>query len=239
MKRQRVRRLILLISLLLFPLTLYYLSPYLIIQGAMEGIISGSFITFGLMLVLSIFLGRSFCAYLCPAGGLMEAAFYVNDKNPKRGKRKYIKYVIWVIWLSVIILCFFLHGGIEKVDGLYMTEHGVSVANVSGYIMYYFVVCLLIVPSLISGKRAFCHYFCWMAPFMVIGTKIRSALHLPGLHIVSDQSKCISCKQCNKNCPMSLDVADMVQKNKCGDSECILCGACIDSCPKKVLRYKL
>jgi polyferredoxin len=76
-----------------------------------------------------------------------------------------------------------------------------------------------------------------MAPFMVIGTKIRNLLHLPGLHIAPDSSKCVSCGQCNKNCPMSLDVVHMVQSGKCENPECILCGACVDSCSKKVLCY--
>jgi polyferredoxin len=238
MKRQKIRQLLLLISLLLFPITLYYFSPALIIQGAMEGIISGSFITFALMFFLSILLGRSFCGYLCPAGAIQEATFGFSDKKAKLGKRKYIKYVIWVIWITFIILGFCLHGRIEKADALYMTVHGISVTDIHSIIIYYFVVCMLFIPSLIWGKRAACHYICWMAPFMVIGTKIRNKLHLPGLHIAAEKDKCISCNQCSKKCPMSLDVEAMVQKGRCNDSECILCGACVDTCPKAALHYQ-
>ncbi|MGD2103952.1 MAG: hypothetical protein PVJ55_02410 [Anaerolineae bacterium] len=36
--RQRIRKGLLLLSLLLFPLTLYYFSPTLIIQGALEAV---------------------------------------------------------------------------------------------------------------------------------------------------------------------------------------------------------
>jgi polyferredoxin len=238
MKRQKVRELILLVSLLLFPITIYYFSPYLIIAGAMEGIITGSFITFAFMLILSIFFGRAFCGYICPAGGLQEAAFLVNDRNSIIGKRKYIKYVIWIIWIAFIAVSFFIHGSIDKVDSLFMTDHGISVSNIYAYIIYYFIICLLFVPSLIFGKRAFCHYLCWMAPFMVLGTKIRNAINLPGLHLSADASKCVSCRLCNKNCPMSLDVERMVQRGECNDSECILCGACVDTCPKKALQYR-
>ena len=55
--RQRIRKTILLISLLLFPITMWYFSPYLIIGAAMEHIINGSFIVFVAMLVFSIFFG--------------------------------------------------------------------------------------------------------------------------------------------------------------------------------------
>ena len=67
MKRQTVRK-ALLISLLLFPVTMWYFSPYLIIQAASEHIMNGSFIVFCLMFVCSMFLGRVWCGYLCPAG---------------------------------------------------------------------------------------------------------------------------------------------------------------------------
>lgn len=53
-----------------------------------------------------------------------------------------------------------------------------------------------------------------MAPFMVIGTKIRKFLHLPGVRIVSDKEKCISCKKCNQKCPMGLNVAELVENQK-------------------------
>ena len=97
MKRQNIRKLLLIISLLLFPITIWYMSPYLIIQGAMEGIVSGSFIVFLCMLFGSVFFGRVFCGWLCPMGGMQECLFSVNDKVPKQGLRNYIKYVIWII----------------------------------------------------------------------------------------------------------------------------------------------
>lgn len=49
MKRQRLRKLLLIASLLLFPVTLYYFSPALIINAGLKGIIK-----FMLMFVLSI-----------------------------------------------------------------------------------------------------------------------------------------------------------------------------------------
>jgi ferredoxin-type protein NapH len=41
----------------LFPLIYYYLSPYLIIMGATEGIIAGDFIAFAGLFITSLFLG--------------------------------------------------------------------------------------------------------------------------------------------------------------------------------------
>jgi len=238
MKRQRFRKLLLIVSLLLFPITLYYFSPALIINAGLKGIINGSFIVFVLMFFLAVPFGRLFCAYLCPAGGLQECAFLVNEKQPKQGWRNYVKYVIWSIWLSIVIFCYFLKGEIIAVDFLFETENGISVSTIQSYIIYYGIVCLIFIPSVLWGKRVFCHYFCWMAPFMVLGTKFRKLLHLPGIHIkASQKSSCVSCQKCNKACPMGIDVMRETKHGIVSSSECIQCGACVDNCPKNVLSY--
>lgn len=239
MKRQKIRKTIIMISFLLFPITIWYFSPYLIIQAAMEHIINGSFIVFVTMLVLSMFLGRVWCGYLCPVGGLGECLSRINDNPVKQGWRDKIKYVIWTLWIIAVIITFILGKSDVTINPFYMTNHGISVSEIYNYIIYYGVLFLMVLPALLHGKRAACHYICWMAPFMVIGSTIGRFLHLPQLHIEADKDACVSCRKCNQACPMGLDVRKMVESgtnHKC--SECVLCGACVDNCPKKVLKYK-
>lgn len=238
MKRQQIRKLLLVISLLLFPVTLYYFSPALIINAGLNGIINGSFIVFVLLFLLSIPFGRLFCSYLCPAGGLQECTFVINEKNPKQGWRNYIKFAIWSVWLIIVILCYFHSGKIISINFIFETENGISVSSVQSYIIYYGIICLILIPSILFGKRAFCHYLCWMAPFMILGIKLRRFLHLPGIHIKVDKPKdCLSCGKCNKACPMGIDIMSETKHGIIGSSECIQCGACIDNCPKNVLTY--
>lgn len=238
MKRQQIRKLLLITSLLLFPVTLYYFSPALIINAGLKGIINGSFIVFALMFFLSIPFGRLFCSYLCPAGGLQECAFAVNEKRPRQGWRNYIKFVIWGIWLVLVGLCYFHSGEIIAIDFFFETEHGISVSSIQSYIIYYGIICLILIPSLFGGKRAFCHYLCWMAPFMMSGMKLRRALHLPGIHIKADKAEnCVFCGKCNRVCPMGVDIMSEIKHAKTIHQECIQCGACVDNCPKKVLHF--
>ncbi len=238
MTRQKLRHTLLLFSLLLFPITIWYFSPYLIIQAASEHIMNGSFIVFSLMLILSMFLGRAWCGFLCPAGGLQECALRCNDRPAKQGWRNNIKYVIWVLWIIGIIVTFILGKNGVTIDPFFMTDHGISVASIYNYVIYYGVILLLILPALFHGRRAACHYICWMAPFMVIGSTIGRVLHIPQLHIESSCEKCVSCKKCNQVCPMGLDVTSMVKAGKNSRcTECTLCGACVDHCPKRALKY--
>lgn len=238
MKRQKLRKLLLIISLLLFPVTLYYFSPALIINGALNGIINGSFIVFMLMFLLAVPFGRLFCGYLCPAGGLQECTFAVNDKYPKQGWKNRVKYVIWAVWIMAVLVCYMLGDEITAVDFFFETTGGISVANVQSYIIYYGIILLIFVPAVLFGKRVFCHYFCWMAPFMVLGMKLRRVLHLPGLHIkVKNRGSCIACGKCDRECPMGIKVSEAVEEGQVRSMECIQCGACVDGCPKKVLAY--
>lgn len=239
MKRQKLRKALIICSFLLFPITIYYLSPYVIIMGASEGIITGSFVVFGLLFLASLFLGRAFCGWVCPAGGLQECCTLAVDKRAKGGKRNWIKYIIWVPWISIIALIAAKAEGLKKVDFFYMTKYGISISEPGAYIIFYFVILIIVIMAFAGGRRSMCHYVCWMAPFMIIGSKIKNKLGYPSLHLKSEKDKCIGCNSCTKKCPMSLEVMYMVQKSNMKNDECILCGECVDTCPKKAIKYAI
>jgi len=235
--RQRYRQLVILISLLLFPVVLNYLSPYVIIDGAMQGIINGSFIVFGMLFLSSLFLGRLYCSWLCPAAGLQEVCFAVNNKPVNGRKLDWIKWAIWVPWIGLIAYGAFSAGGYRSVNFLHLTENVVSVAEPFSYIIYYTVVGTIFVLAVTAGRRAFCHSGCWMAPFMILGRKTRNLLRLPALQLQAQVAQCSSCQKCTQDCPMSLPVTEMVQSGSMEHSECILCGNCIDTCSQQVISY--
>lgn len=235
MKRQKVKRTLLFISMLLFPVTLNYLSPYLVIRGGFEGVLSGSALVFAGMFLSSLFFGRAFCGWVCPAGGLQEAAAAANDKPVGKRLRR-MKYFIWAPWLGAIVAGFISAGGIRLIDPVYCTDYGISISTLNGIVIYFFVVALIVALSLAVGRRAFCHGICWMAPFMVLGSMLREKLRVPGLRLTADADKCTGCKACEKHCPMSLPVSEMVKSGKTFGSECVLCGSCADRCAKGALK---
>ena len=237
MKRQSVRKLIIFISLLLFPIIQYYFSPVLILAGASEGIINASFIIFSLLFVISIFFGRIFCGWLAPCGGLQEACFNISDKPAKGGRLNMIKFFIWIPWLVFIAMLAFSADGYRKIDFFYSIDNGISISSSPHYIIYYSVLFLFVLIPLLFGKRSMCHYGCWMSPFMITGINLRKFLNLPSLRLKSNLTKCIKCGVCTKVCPMSLDVALMVEQNRIDDHECILCGECVDGCKSKAIGF--
>ncbi len=234
--RQRLRIALLLVSLLLFPLTLYYFSPVLIVQSAAEGIINGSFIVFGLMLLLALFFGRFWCGWVCPAGAMQELGAAINNK-PARAKFDWIKWAIWIPWIVIIAIMAVQAGGYRSVDPFYQLEGGVTVLQDFWFMIYYIVVAVFLVIAIVAGRRASCHYICWMSPFMIIGRRVRNTFKWPALRLKTETDKCTSCQICTRNCPMSLDVNQMVQNKDMEHDECILCGTCADQCPQHVICY--
>jgi ferredoxin-type protein NapH len=241
--RQQTRKTLLLISFLLFPIIMNYMSPYVIIDGASQGIVNGSLMVFAGMFVSSLFFGRLWCGWACPAGSLGEIAFMINDR-PVKGKRiDWIKWAIWVPWIALIAWAAISAGGYHSANFTLDTVNGISVAGDAdrpafvAYIIYYLVVALFLVLPLLAGRRAACHTVCWMAPFMILGRKLRNTLAWPALRLQADPARCSDCLTCSTHCPMSLDVNGMVKLNAMENDECILCGSCVDGCARKAIRY--
>jgi polyferredoxin len=239
MERQRLRSTILLVSLILFPLTYYYFSPYLIVQGASEGIVAGSFFIFTLLFLASFIFGRGFCGWICPAGAEQELlCMKVREKRFKGGWRDYVKFFIFFPWIAVIFLMFVSAGGISKVLPFYQTWYGLSISGIPSAVLFVAIAGFIGGIALIAGRRGSCHMICWMSPFMILGTYIKNKLKVPSLHLRSRKEDCIHCKQCTRNCPMSLEVEQMVTDGNMNNRECILCGECEDICPKDVIKLR-
>jgi polyferredoxin len=235
--RQKVRRSVLMLFSLAFPITYKYLSPYIPVDGAANGIITGSLLFFILLFILALYFGRAFCGWVCPAAGMQEWSFSIKNDKAKGGRLNWIKYFIWVPWLGAIIALTIFAGGYTKINIFHLIDYGISVSQPLDFIMYFIVVGIILLLSLTAGKRAFCHYGCWIAPFMVIGDKIKGFLRLPSLHLKAESARCTRCHICNERCPMSLPVEDMVQSGSMKNSECVLCGHCVDTCPANAIAY--
>ena len=239
MTLRRLRKFTLTIAMLLFPITIWYFSPYLIIMAAARHVINGSFIVFTLMFVFGLFFGRLWCGWFCPTGGLSECFSDFSPKAPKQGWRNYLKYGIWFVWISGVAVCHVFGKGGYTIQPFFMTERGISVSNIYCYIIYYGIVILFLIPAIVHGKRANCHYICWMAPFMIFGYKLGRLLRLPQVKIKSKPQTCSGCKSCQKICPMALDVPALARRGEINSAECVLCGECVAACKTGALQYKI
>lgn len=232
--RQGLRRLTGLVSLMVFPLTLNFFSPFVSQMGAWQGVVAGSVLLFASLAVSALFLGRSFCAWVCPAGACQDLLRPMRNRRMIR--RRWIKYVFFAPWLALLVLGLWRNRP-PVLDPLFVTENGVSVSEPGQYIVYYAVIAVFVGVTLAVGRRGACHTICWMAPFMTAGRKAGNLLRIPGLRLRAEPAKCTSCGNCTTVCPMSLSATKMAKVGHMEHGDCILCGECIDGCPEDVLRY--
>jgi polyferredoxin len=238
--RQRVRKALIIFSFVLLPVTFAYISCPIIIEGASEGIITGGLIVFILLFTSSLFLGRLWCGWLCPAGGLQEIYFLINNKHVNIGRLNWFKYLIFLAIIFIpLISAIRSAGGLTTIDLFYYTDHGISIAKPGAYPIFLVQITFITIFAILAGKRGFCHYFCPIAVIMIIGRKIRNFIRWPALHLSAESGRCTDCKKCSIYCPMGLDVNIMVRQGRMENTECILCGCCVDTCQKQAIHYAL
>ena len=236
--RQKIRRAMIILSFVLLPATFVYISCPVIIRGASQGVATGGLIVFVLLFISSLRLGRLWCGWLCPGGGLQEIYILLNDKNVRTGRMNLLKYPIFLFILFIpLISAIRSAGGLKTIDLFYYTDQGISIAQQGSYTIFFVQIAFFTAFALLAGKRAFCHYFCPIAVILITGRKIRDLFRWPALQLSSDAGRCSNCRRCSATCPMSLDVNLMVRQRIMENSECILCGCCVDVCSENAISY--
>lgn len=164
-----------------------------------------------------LFFGRGWCGYACWTAMILDLLPYKTPKNP-RLKIGFIRYIMFIISLTFVSLLFIL-----KITNL---EKIMFYSFIIGNIIYYLIGITL--ALILKDNRAFCKYICPITLFL------KPASYFAIMRVKCDDTKCIKCKKCLRNCPMNVDMLDNKRSRKNG-TECILCMKYIDECPKKAL----
>lgn len=162
--------------------------------------------------------GRGWCGYACWTAMVLDLLPF---KEPQ-GERKnwgFIRYLVFIAaFVFVASLFLFKVNHIEQIMWW---------SFIIGNILYYAVGITL--AYVCKDNRAFCKYICPVTVFL------KPMSYFARFRITVDKEKCISCKKCERICPMNVEVTNNARTRKNG-TECILCMHCIDHCPKKALK---
>ncbi len=205
-----------------------------IYQFIMEGsyvhrIHDSSFVLMILVFILTILFGAVFCGWVCPLGSVQEWIGKIGKKI--FGKRynhfvpakvdkilRYLRYamLIWVLYatISSAQLAF------KSIDPYYaLFKFWTGEVAISALV----ILALVLLVSLFI-ERPWCKYLC---PFgAVLGLISKFSI----FSIKRDSKSCIDCKNCDRSCPMNIEISS---QNSIHHTNCIGCLKCTSEncCP--------
>lgn len=184
--------------------------------------------------ILTVFFGRFFCGWICPATFIYELntnlAAWLYRAGIYTGSHRFdrrLKYLVLLIGLllsavfgSVFVAAIYPPAIIGREIYYAIALGGFGAGSV------FFILTLLL--DLLVARRGFCRYLCpGGALYSLLG---RYRL----LRIKRDPSGCNDCSKCNAVCEFGLDP----MRDDFGQ-ECNNCTACMAACPTGVLRFTL
>ncbi|ACN14548.1 iron-sulfur cluster-binding protein [Desulforapulum autotrophicum HRM2] len=188
----------------------------------LTGLVSAS-----VLLVLTLFLGRIFCGFICPFGFFLDLVGKIVPKFGLPGflKGRLIKYGILAgaVGTSAGLGCQ-AFCTVCPIGSLCRSYGPNGILN--GFQLGVFPV----VAALEMGeKRSWCRYFCPVGAVLALAAKIGVVKIVIG----AQQCKKFSCMQCADVCPMGIIDKDALRQGISPEipmSECIMCMRCIDAC---------
>ncbi len=166
------------------------------------------------LLVLTLFLGRFFCGWICPVGT-------VSDLIPKT-KRRFssfykLKYYFLIFLLGLSVLGFQLLLVSDPI--VIFTRSLTFITQLRVPVLL--ILILILVISL--GERFWCRVICRLGALM-------GDVSLAKVVNLEIQESCKKCNLCCRICP-----TDSIENFKVRKSECTLCFECVEKCPQNAI----
>ncbi len=191
----------------------------------------------GVLIIFGLLLGRVICGFLCPFGLLQELLFKIPSPKLKKSsvtrRLSYLKYLILAVFAVIIPLTLAAPGFCKFICPAGTLEGGIPLVamneSLRAMIGRLFSWKTLVLAAVIVGAvfvyRGFCRFICPLGAIYGFFNRVS----LFGVKL--DNSKCISCGKCVRECRMDV--------KQVGDHECISCGECMEKCPTKAIGFGL
>ncbi len=214
------------------------------------------------LVVLTLVFGRIYCSVICPLGVMQDVVSWLHGRR-KRNRFTYSKEKKWLRYGMLGVFIISAVAGINAVVSLlapyssygriasslfkpvYEAGNNVlaSIAeHFNSYAFYSVGVWMKSLPTLIiasvtfvaivilawRGGRTYCNTIC------PVGTILSFFARFSWFKVRIDESKCVNCGLCTKNCKAS---AIDFKNHKIDYSRCVVCGDCLGKCHKGALSF--
>lgn len=213
------------------------LSDPLAVVGQMSASLSfhwAFFVTALIPIVATVFLGRFYCGWICPANFIYELnetfSNWLRKMGMPLGENQFDRRFKYVVLGAGILLCAI--SGSVLFAGIYPPAivgreiyYAIAQAGFSTGAVFFLLTLLF---DLMVARRGFCRYLCpGGALFSLLG---RYRI----VRIQRNVAQCSDCQRCDAVCEFGLGP----MKDDFGQ-ECNNCSACIAVCPTDALTFKL
>lgn len=214
------------------------------------------------LVVLTLVFGRIYCSVICPLGVMQDVVSWLHGRR-KRNRFTYSKEKKWLRYGMLGVFIISAVAGINAIVSLlapyssygriasslfkpvYEAGNNVlaSIAeHFNSYAFYSVDVWMKSLPTLIiasvtfvaivilawRGGRTYCNTIC------PVGTILSFFARFSWFKVRIDESKCVNCGLCTKNCKAS---AIDFKNHKIDYSRCVVCGDCLGKCHKGALSF--
>lgn len=187
--------------------------------------------------IITIFLGRFFCGFICAFGTLndliylsIKKVFKINFKLDRQAD-SILKYAKYMILMLIIIFSWTMKSKIFKISNPWEAFAGIiEFWSINSSLILGFIILVFILIGSALIERFFCRYLCPLGALFVLSSKIAP------FRISKLKERCGSCRICTDNCSMGLS---LYKFNSIHNGECINCLKCIEICPRKNIKTNI
>lgn len=185
-------------------------------------------------IIVSLFLKRTFCSWICPIGtlseGLAKIGKVVLGRNYTIPKGldyflRSLKYIILVFFVTVI---FFGMSGVDAAAFVQTPYNMVSDIHMLRFFQHLSVFGITVIGLLVLLSILYENFWCrYLCPY---GGLLGFVSLLSPFKVTRNQTTCIQCGRCSKSCPNQILVE---QAERVWSPECTGCLNCVQQCPVK------
>ncbi len=192
------------------------------------------------LIILTLFLGRIFCGFVCPLGAMIDGFDYLVGKIKVHKKNyKFLKYYILLFLITISILgasVVYFFDPIVIMGRIFTTVFMPAVSFLGGRPIFQngflFLLILVVILGLsLVQKRFWCGNLCPLGGLLAL-------LSQGSLLKYSIREDCKECNLCAQLCPTR---AIDIESKTVSQYECVRCMNCLGDCPKRkiVLEFSL
>ena len=210
-----------------------------------------------IILILTIFLGRFFCGWICPMGTTLDIGEKLTGASDNSKEAKNFGWLKYLILTAIIVSAIFRHSISHFFEPMALSYRfytftvfplvneawmfilkifpkleGKNISHIP-HVVYrggfaFLVVFIVIILLGRYYRRFWCRNLCPVGALLSIAGRFT-----PAQKKVSD--KCINCGKCTKKCKMGAIPDD---PKGFASSECIYCFDCVAECPVNAITFK-